>query len=182
MFEPGDIVFTKGTNWISRAIRFFSRHGGESRTEANHVGIVVQGGSSESAIIVEALSTVRRRPLKAYRQNPRHQVAVFRPLNVSTEGIGKIVGAAESYVGRKYGYIKIVAHLIDWFFGGRYVVRRFTSLDRYPICSWVVAEAYAADGKFFGVAPGQAQPDDIWDFVVENQDKYIPVVWMGTLE
>ena len=45
-------------------------------------------------------------------------------------------------------------------------------MDNYPICSWVVAHAFKKVEKHFGVAAGAANPDDIWDFVIENPDKY----------
>ena len=181
LLQPGDIFLTKGTGFLSRAIRLFSRSGGESRTEANHVGIVVLGGDSTNAIVVEALSSVKRRRISAYRLNKKHEMAVFRPLNVSPQDMTSIVIRAESYVGRKYGYLKIVAHFIDYWLGGRYVARRLTSSDNYPICSWVVAYAYGDGGLSFGVEPGAASPDDIWDFVTSHPDVYQEVHPMGML-
>jgi hypothetical protein len=35
-----------------------------------------------------------------------------------------------------------------------------------------VAHAYSKAGKDFGVDPGAAQPDDIWDFIQDNPEKY----------
>jgi hypothetical protein len=82
------------------------------------------------------------------------------------------VAAAERYVGRRYGYLKMLAHLLDWLFLGVYLFRRIASMDRYPICSWVVAHAYGKTGRHFGVAPGAASPDDIWDYVVAHPQEY----------
>jgi hypothetical protein len=173
--KPGDIFLTQGTSFISRAIRFFSRTGGESRTEANHVGIVVAGGTEHSAVIVEALTKVKRRKMSAYASSDNTKVAVYRPTNVSDDDMALIMAKANSYVGNDYGYVKIAAHLADWFLGGRYFFRRFAAMDKYPICSWVVAYAYAEAGYDFGVHPGAASPDDIHDFCVANPDKYIEV-------
>jgi hypothetical protein len=172
MFAPGDIFLTKGNSFVSRAIRFFSRTGGESRTQANHTGLVVGVGDHVKAPIVEALTTVKRRMMYSYSSSKNTQVAVFRPLNVSEEDMAAIVARANGYVGRKYGYLKLVTHLMDYFLGGRYVFRRLTNSDRYPICSWVVACAYSDGGLTFGVEPGAASPDDIWDFCVSHPDKY----------
>ena len=52
------------------------------------------------------------------------------------------------------------------------VFRRVTKDDSYPICSWVVAHAYKAAGKSFGVKAWAANPDHIWDFVNKETDKY----------
>jgi len=168
--KKGDIFFTRGTALISILIRLFSKTGGEKRTFVNHVGIVVD--DVEQAIVVEALTKVERHKLWDKYHDGKTKVAVYRPTNLSNDEINLIVGKAESYVGRKYGYGKILAHLGDWLLGGRYFFRRFASMDKYPICSWLVAAAYAAADKNFGCEIGMAEPDDIWDFVTNNKDKY----------
>lgn len=175
VLEPCDIFLTKGTSFIARAIRLFTQSFGEKRTEANHVGIIVQRGTVHSAVAVEALSRVKRHPLRRYAEKRTTAVAMFRPTNLSDAEKLTIVKKAESYVGRKYGWPKIVAHLADWCLKGAYVFRRLTQDDSYPICSWVVAHAFLAAGKDFGVPAGAANPDDIWDFVTKNTDKYLQV-------
>jgi len=173
--QAGDIFLTRGASLISRLIRFFTRSWGESRTMVNHVGIVVEGGSISQAVVVEALRSVTRRRLADGYAGTGTSVAVFRPINLTSPEIDVIVQAAERYVGRKYGYAMIVAHALDWMLNGVYLFRRLIGSDEYPICSWVVAHAYAKAGKTFGVAPGAASPDDICDFVTENPDKYMQV-------
>lgn len=172
VLEPGDIFLTKGTSFISKAIRIFTKSFGEKRTEANHVGIIVEPGSIHSAIAVEALTTVKRHPLARYAKKRKTGVAIFRPTKLTDEEKTKIVTKANDYVGRRYGWAKIATHLMDWGLKGAYVFRRLTHDDDYPICSWVVAYAYDAAGKDFGVPAGAANPDDIWDFVTENTDRY----------
>lgn len=179
--EPGDIFVTKGDSFVSRAIRFFSRTGGESRTQVNHTGLVTVGGNQATAVIVEALTKVRRRTMASYATSLNTEVAVFRPLNVSGKDLETIVARANGYVGRSYGYLKIAAHFGDWCLGGRYFFRRFVSSDRYPICSWVVAQAYSDAGFTFGVDPGAADPDDIWDYCTSNPDKYQVVHPLGLI-
>ena len=181
MLYPGDIFLTRGTNLMSRLIRRFTRNHGESRTMVNHVGLVVSHGGTASSEIVEALTTVRRRRFSVYRNKPRHDVAVYRPTNLTTLESLHVSEHADNYVGRKYGYIKIVAHFLDWCLAGRYFFRRFAFMDNYPICSWVVAQAFAKEGYTFGVDPGAASPDDIWDFVTNNPDKYDCIYELGRL-
>lgn len=175
VLEPCDIFLTKGTSFISKAIRFFTRSFGEKRTEANHVGIIVEGGSVHSAVAVEALTKVKRHPLARYSKKRKTGVAVFRPIDLTNEDKAAIVAKSEGYVGRKYGWTKIATHLLDWGLKGAYVFRRLTPDDNYPICSWVVAYAYLAAGREFGVPAGAANPDDIWDFVVSNGDKFTQI-------
>lgn len=168
--KKGDIFLTHGTALISRLVRFFSRTGGESRTQVNHVGIVVD--DTGPAIVVEALIKVQRHKLWDEYNDKSTRIAVYRPTNLTSDELEKIVSKAESYIGESYGYGKILAHLGDWLLGGRYFFRRFASMDKYPICSWLVASAYSAANKNFGCPVGMAEPDDIWDFVTSNPDKY----------
>lgn len=183
VIKPGDIFLTRGTSLISRLIRFFSRSIGESRTAVNHVGLVVSEGSLKSCVVVEALSRVKRHKLWArYGPPDDDKVAVFRPVNLTAEEIKKIVAYAEMQVGRKYGYLKIAAHLLDWLCFGIYFFRRLTNDEKYPICSWLVACAFAKAGKYFDVEPGAAEPDDIWDFVTRHTDKYSEIHPLETLE
>ena len=172
IYEPGDVFLTKGDSFVSRAIRYFSRSGGESRTEANHTGVVVGRGSAQTATIVEALSTVKQRKMRSYYKSRKTAVAVFRPVNVDEVTVRRVVKDATDYVGAKYGYVKIVAHFADWCLGGRYVFRKWAQMDRYPICSWVVAFAWNEGGRSFGVPPEAASPDDIWDYCVAHPHEW----------
>lgn len=170
-FEPCDIVLTRGTGLLSRTIRVLTRGFGEPRTKVNHVGIVVEGGTVREAVIVEALSTVQEHRLVDQYDDGKTEVAVYRPLNLTDEQRAAVVAASRKYVGRTYGYFKLGLHLLDWMLLGAYVFRRLGG-SRYPICSWLVAEAFGKAGLNFGKAVGQAQPDDIWDFVTTESEKY----------
>ena len=174
--KPGDVFLTRGNSFLAKAIRFFSRSIGEKRTQVNHVGIVVKQGTLESCFVVEALTMVRYHRLwKQYGPPSTSSVAIYRPVNLTEEELNIIVDEALEQVNKRYGYFKILAHLLDWFLLGAYVFRRFFKNNKYPICSWLVAHAYSKAGKHFGVDPGAAQPDDIWDFIHDNQDKYVVI-------
>lgn len=170
--EPGDIFLTQGTSFVSRAIRVLTRNVGESRTEVNHVGVVTQTGSEKTAVIVEASSKVIRRTMASYATSKSTKVAIYRRSSLHNEEEFAIVNAANRYVGAKYGYLKIVAHFLDWCLGGVYFFRRMAFMDNYPICSWLVAYAYQNAGLGFGVAANAASPDDIWDWVINPDNGY----------
>ena len=172
---PGDIVFTHGNAFINRAIRFFTRRIGEGRSKVDHVALVVVGGSLEQAVIVEALRTVERHRLVDEYGGLEHKLAIYRPTRLARDKIQGIVAKAESYVGRDYGYGKIVLHALDWVLQGAYVFRRLGRMDDYPICSWLVAHAYGEAGVHFGVDPGAASPDDIWDYVTGQRGDFVRV-------
>jgi len=169
ILNSGDVFLTRGKGFKRRAIRFFTRGFGEKRTKVNHVGLVVEGGDLKTAIIVEAVSRVRRHRLwSAYGPLKKDSVAIYRATNLAQHEIDTIVGRAESHVGKKFGYPMIVAHFLDWLLLGAYVFRRIVPGGKYPICSWVVADAFGKAGKHFGVEVDMATPDHIWDFVVER--------------
>lgn len=162
ILNPGDVVLVHGTGWLSRAIRFLEP--GPSWT--SHCAIAV-----DSVNIVEALSrgVVERRLDTAY---PTSRVRVYRPINIPQSTLVHIARRAEKFVGRPYGFGKLALHALDGMLGGMYVFRRLAFLDRYPICSFVVASAYADEGFHFGVPEREATPDDIHDFVVREREKY----------
>jgi len=173
LLELGDIFLTRGCGLISKAIRFFTRSIGEKRAKVNHVSLVVQRGDFKTSIVVEALSKiVRNRLWSRYGPPKKDCVAVYRATNLTAEQVKDIVAEAEKQVGKKYGYFMIAAHLKDWLFLGIYLFRRLIPGNKYPIYSWVVADAFAKAGKDFGIEVGMATPDDIWDFIVKNSDKY----------
>jgi hypothetical protein len=174
LLEPGDIFLTRGCGCISKAIRYITRSVGEKQTKVNHVGLVVQRGDIKSAIVVEALSKVMRHTLWSQYGGPPKKdfVAVYRATNLTAEQVKDIVAEAGKHVGKKYGTYMIVAHFFDWLLLGVYFFRRLIPGNKYPICSWVVADAFANAGKDFGVEVGMATPDDIWDFIEKNPAKY----------
>jgi hypothetical protein len=173
ILQPCDVFLTRGTSLVSCLIRFFTRSFGERRTLVNHVGVIVQQGTRQTAVGVEALSRVRRHTLwSQYGPRSSDLVAVYRPQNLSAAEQAAIVAAAQGYVGRTYGYLAVAAHVLDWCLLGAYFARRLVRMDRYPICSWLVAHAFGKADKHFGVAAGMATPDDIWDFVTTRPRSY----------
>jgi hypothetical protein len=147
------------------------------------VGVIVEGGTSTNAVIVEALQHVKKRYLAdGYGGKNSPDMAVFRPINLTEDQRFIVASKANTYVGKDYGYLKILAHLGDWLLQGAYFFRRFVQLDKYPICSWLVAHAYSFIGKDFGVDARAASPDDIWDFCLSNPDKYAVIMPLGNLD
>jgi len=179
---PGDIVLTRGPGFVGKAIRFFTRHFGESRTKVNHTGIIVQGGPLREAVIVEASLRVVRHGLFAEYGAKNHEIAVYRPTRLTPLQIQRIVATANGYIGRTYGFGKIALHALDWVLQGAYVFRRLGQMDEYPICSWLVAHSYATAGVYFGVDPGAATPDDIWDYVTGRPAEFVRVRTLSRLD
>lgn len=160
---PGDIVLVRSHGLFAWFIRQFTRTAGEKRTRVNHVGIMVDGQH-----IVEALQTTRKYDIHWRFAGKPFQIAIYRWSGLTEQERATVATKAESYIGSKYGWLKILVHGLDRIIGGRYFFRRLAIQDKYPICSWVVAWAYDGIGKNFGVPPNAADPDHIWDYCVEN--------------
>jgi len=179
---PGDVFLSRSTSLLGRLIRACTRSFGEERSKVNHVGIVVEAGGVRDARVVEALIRVRKHRLWAQYGPPKtDHVAVYRAKNVAAEEMAVIVAEAEEQVGKRYGFGKVIAHFLDWLLTGAYVFRRLTQNGDYPICSWLVAHAYAKAGYDFGQPPGAADPDHIWDFVAGKPQYYACIVELGPL-
>lgn len=174
--KPGDIIFVRSRSIVAPLIRLFTRNSGERRTRVNHVGIVI-----DKFTFVEAVGTG-----VAHRRfdEPRWRdcdVAIYSNPWLSKFERTVLASRAMEYVGKKYGFGKILAHFGDWLLGGRYVFRRLAGSDRYPICSWVVAQSYRRIGIRFGVTANEAAPDDIWDWVNQPHllEKWEAIVPLG---
>lgn len=171
--KRADIFLSRGHGFVSDAIVFVTRSFGESRSKVSHVGIIVEDGDVHDVFLMEARSKVARRNFwEEYGAPNKDPVAIYRAKNLTEEDVATIVAAAEKYRGTTYGYWKVVAHFLDWMLFGAYVFRRLANMDKYPICSWLVAHSFAKAGKYFAVEPGAASPDDIWDFVTSRKDIY----------
>lgn len=185
--HAGDIVFAQSKGLVGGAIRWFTRLPGEEKTQVNHVGVM-----ADAENIVEALARTVKRPLaEGYAGKV---VAIYRLRDLPAAQAAIVVAKAESYIGRKYGVLKVVAHAIDRFLGGRYIARRITRMDRYPMCSWLAEKSYMAiapwlvaralceAGRTFGVPDGSADPDHIWDWVTKHPQHWECVWPLGRLE
>jgi len=153
-------------------IRLFSRTKGEAPSEVNHSFVVVKGGPPQEAVVIEALSTVRRHKLVDQYAAKATEVEIWRPSWLTDQQRQQIAWEAAGFINREYGYHKIAANALDRiFYGGRRAVfRSWFPGEEQPICSHLVALAYLkAVGYRFGGPPEAIQPDDIADWVRKNE-------------
>lgn len=183
ILNKGDIFLTRSESLLGKLIRVFTKNIWESRTKVNHVGLIVSDGFNiKNSICIEALRRTKKHNFwKEYGNRKDMRVAIYRAKNLTEDEKDIIIMAANKYVGRVYGYIKILAHLFDWILFNAYLFRRIARVDKYPICSWLVAKCYAKANKDFGIDAGMASPDDIWDFIMANPDKYEEIIPLSYL-
>jgi len=169
-YQPLDLFFTRNASWLSKAIRWAEQEKGEAKSEASHVGAIVTEGYLEYVYCIEALKKVRRHSFwKKY--HGKGKVTIYRARNIGPEDRAAILKALHGHVGETYGYLKICLHLLRKLTGGRDWLKLCT-LDRYPICSYLVATAFEARGLTFRVKGKRATPDDMLDFCQSNPDKW----------
>lgn len=173
IFEPGDIVCVHTKGLISQLIRKFTRSKGEEPTIFNHVGIMVH-----KIHLVEALRRVYVNRLTRYN-TPSCEILIARRKGLSENQKAILLDKAFDYVGRDYGFLKIFGHSLDCFLTKifeseiSFFRTKVFKMDRYPICSWVVAWCYDKIEINFGVEKERCQPDDIADDILQhNRDKY----------
>jgi hypothetical protein len=169
---------TAGNTFLGRAIRWGQRTRGEEPSVVNHAAIVVAPGDIFSAIIVESDLKVRRVPIGQH--HAKDLVIVFR-LPLSQAQMDQIVAGAEAQIGKRYGYLQIVAQLIDHkLFGGKVRARRLLKASPRDICSRLVAEQLDNAGWDLGVEPYAATPDDLHDVLVVHPDAELVAVHVGS--
>lgn len=183
--EFGDIVLVSGTAWISRKIKKLSRRKGEAPTRISHVGYIVQGGSLKETMIAEAITGgFKVRFLFDSYKGTGSKITLVRDLTMTESSA--ILERKEfnqlNDASRGYGWGKIglqagdawATKLLRRRKKDIYFFRRMGRMKKWPICSYVVACIKGAAGKSFGVEVGQAQPDDIDDFIETHPAIYRP--------
>jgi hypothetical protein len=179
--RAGDTFFTRTDSLLGFLIRRGEREKGEEASWTNHMGVIVEsgwiGGDGPQAVVVEALWRVQRAPL---RMNGT-EVRVFRPVPPYTgPEMNRFQSAAESSIGQKYGWWKLLGFLLKKFTGLN--LPNFYFIDRRPICSFLAAKINEAARPIgsrpeghrglmwlgFGMRPQAADPDEALDFAERN--------------
>ncbi len=168
---------------IAFLIRLFSTFRGERPSITNHTFLVRPDGE----LIVESIPTgTSERSWRQVYDNDRHWGVLVEPRDLSSEARAVIESKAQDYLGRRYGGVAVVTHLLDGtpgrLFGADvYLFRRirFPGMEAAPlynICSWLICWTHRHVGWSFHGRDGalpchRATPDDLWDDVFERRPK-----------
>lgn len=167
--KPGDVIFCRTPSVLGWLIRWAERRRGEKESYANHTA-----GVGSDSDVVEAVSRVKSTPWLRWISKHKHfEVWRYKPFTVE-ERI-QVAKKAEEYLGRKYGWWKLIVHLGDGMISkitgkDAFFFRKVLHTKKYPICSWVWAWAYWQEGVLFGTDPAYADPDSQHDHVKESDD------------
>lgn len=181
--KPGDIVHIQGNSFFERFTQEITRSFGEKKTWATHTAIATI--DHNRPFVVEALeSGVTYHPLSKNSHRDRG-IYITSPTLLNDKDRYTITQEALKYIGIDYGFHNLIPHVIDALIskipgtGQPFLFRRLANMEEYPICSWVVAQAYR-DFTSFDVKPKEAQPDDILDYC-KNSPLWTPV-WADSKE
>jgi hypothetical protein len=177
--QAGDVGFTRSNTLLGKAIRWVDVSPDGRPTWTNHQLLFTRAGAvgpravEDQAWAVEAQWRVEHNPWwDRHGHEAGNRIRVFRPLFLANAtDAGAIVANALAHKGAKYGYWKLGAHALDRvLFGGRKRISSLLFLDSRPICSYLVADAYAEEGypRAFGGDAQGVSPDSGLDYCEET--------------
>jgi hypothetical protein len=177
---------------VGWCIRLCSTSDGEGPTFADHVCHVVEA-ERDDYILAEALGHdgyVYTRLRARYGDTRRFVVRVARHRRLGRANALLMAQRTSELVGRKYGYLKVAAHGLDYALtrfwhasgghGDAYLFRRLCLMERYPMCSWAEADIWKAGRLPFDTPVSKAQPDDLYDECDSSKDwEWVPDPMVG---
>lgn len=181
-----DLFGTNRGKKLNMAINWATRGYRETPTVISHVGGFVDpiADIRESMIVETHMGEGVRLKHLAQAYKPMDcNFFIIRPKNIATNIRAKIASAVLDRLGAKYGMANVVAAALDGLLAkGLHkksitLARKLLDNPDEPDCSILWAVEYMKHGYTFGIDGRLATPDDMWDFAVDNPDKYkiIPV-------
>ena len=182
-YQLGDIIISGSKKsvfnpmgWIGWGIRLFTTSPGESLSRATHIAMVFDGADKlYGCKVIEAVA----KGVKIQTYGKPYKCIVYRPIDLTATEHHCICAEALRLRGTHYGYIRILAHALDWITTGgklnRYRFRKRMKGGKLAgrECSNVIAYLWSkCRGLDFGVPAYAASPDDIDDYCLEKEKKY----------
>jgi len=154
--QAGDILAVRGRGWLSEHIL------AATNGDVSHVGMLV---GAEPPIVIEALARVATRPLEVSIAGAA-KAYILHDTSLTPEQRITLVNEATGQTAKDYGYVDLALQLGDALTHTRWFTTNLTHgwLDHFPICSYLVAEAYHSLGLDFGVRDVSTTPQDIFHF------------------
>lgn len=171
---PGDVVLTRGKSLIAKLVTWGETSWSERKRKelswASHGGMFVEKAPFKLAKATEALWTVESHPW--YEDHIGDVVTVYRRLGVTDSQREEAAKEINRYIGRKYGWWKLIPQLIDnRILNGRYATRRLYWNSNRPYCTYILGDALTRAGLLPSEYHGKAfSPDDFDDLLGKSTD------------
>lgn len=181
---PGDIILGRPGSKMGWGVVIFESLFGDP-AEFSHVGVCTKEGylgatnAYEQPFITEALARVECAPFS--RNWDGRNYTIYRPTYLSPAQLECLAAKAEEYIGRPYGFWKLILIAGDAWLSRKYrkdmrVFSRLLHREGEPICSFLVQDVYYDCGnEDFGVPKYTAQPDDIGDWCASRTQLYTKI-------
>ena len=171
ILAPGDIVAVRGRGWLADGIIKAEYGDGMPPYNAvSHVGLLVAG--DPIPVVIEALNQVVTDPLDVTLAGCA-RAFVLHDKSLNENQRRAIIAKACTFSAKSYGYLDLFAQWLDANTGTTWWTDRMSGyLGHWPICSFVVAEAYSAVGLDFGVDNASCKPSDIMEFATKHPEIY----------
>jgi cell wall-associated NlpC family hydrolase len=140
--KPGDLVFVRGSSWISKLVRFFDPG------QFSHVGVVVN-----EDLVIEANWDMKSKIVPFYYKD--YEVV---PLDLTDKERSMVLPVAQSLEGRWYDYFQILS----------YVFRSRVNNPRYLICSELVYTVLNEIGYLTDTNLLDSTPNELYRYFVED--------------
>jgi len=156
----GDVLAIRGSSRLADGI--VAATGGP----CSHVGLFI---SVAPPVVIEALSRVKTDPLDVSLQHAR-QAWILHDKSLTKEQRRAIIYAATNMSAYNYGWLALPAQGLDALLHTTWPTDHLGwLLSRYPICSYLVARAYATVELTFGKKMAESiTPADIFSFAKSN--------------
>ena len=175
-FMPGDVILCPGKRVIPHILtRWVTQAHDEPPTYAVHTAQVL-----DAHTVIEMAAVVKTRSTPEFIRM-RKAFEVWRCRALTPAQRQAVAQQARAYMGRKFGWSKLVTHLLDGIVNKIahrpiFFFRRLNHDQRYPICSWITAFSYDRAVHYqFGVPPEGADPDQIDDWVRSHPDEWVRI-------
>jgi hypothetical protein len=173
---PGDVILCPGRRAIPHVFtRWATRAHDEHPTYAVHTAQCLDADK-----IIEMDMVVKKRSAKEFFQI-REAFEVWRCSSLTLGQREAISRKSLEYLGRKFGWSKLLMHLLDGLANKVvhkpvFFFRKLNHDQRYPICSWITAFSYDRALHYrFGVPPECADPDQISDWINSHPGEWVRV-------
>jgi hypothetical protein len=178
-FLPGDVILCAGKHDVPGVLtRWATQAHDERPTYAVHTAQFL-----DARIVIEMCADVRVVKTRSSRKflQRRKAFEVWRCRSLTAAQRQAVSRTALAYLGRKFGWSKLVTYLLDGLVNKVmhkeiFFFRRLNHDQRYPICSWITAFSYDQAVHYqFGVPPECADPDQIHDWVSSHPAEWLRV-------
>lgn len=163
-FQVGDIIAIRQLGWLADNICE------ATHSEVSHVGLII---GVNPIIVIEALLRTKTNLLDITLTDAQKAWCI-RYSNLNEKDKNQLVKSALKFSADDYGWPDLILQLGDATFKTRWFTHTIGKafLNHFPICSFIVGEAYDSIGINFSVTDWSVTPGDIMNYAIKNIERF----------